>query len=341
MCAILNNLNASDILLSCQQVTAKYKFHILSNKPKYNSRRQFLRNTLLTSVAAGVYPVIASGAAKKGPVIDQGCNTSTLDYYGQGPFYLSGAPVITGNQLAGPTEPGTRLIISGMVQNLNCTSPIANATIDVWHANNLGQYDTAGPNLRGITYSNAQGFYEFETIHPGKYLNGSVYRPSHIHFRITPPGFPTLITQLYFQGDTHIPGDPAASITSGTYDATHRIIPLTINGQGKYEGTWDIVVNGPTGIEDIRADKGMIYSVSPNPFTDSVTIRYGLYKTARVSLKVYNMAGGLVALLDERELTPGKYTAEWIPEDYIAAGTYFITLHVNDLQVHYQKVIRK
>ena len=85
-------------------------------------------------------------------------------------------------------------------------------------------------------------FYIFETIKPGLYLNGSSYRPSHIHFKITPPGFNALITQLYFQGDPYIPTDAAASVNSGSFDATHRIIPLVTNINGDLEGTWDIII---------------------------------------------------------------------------------------------------
>ena len=51
-----------------------------------------------------------------------------------------------------------------------------------------------------------------------------------------------LITQLYFDGDPYISIDFAASITSGSFDATHRIIPLTTNAAGDFEGTWDIVI---------------------------------------------------------------------------------------------------
>ena len=52
------------------------------------------------------------------------------------------------------------------------------------------------------------------------------------------------ITQLYFQGDPHIPTDAAASITSGSFDATNRIIPLISNSNGELEGTWDIIIDG-------------------------------------------------------------------------------------------------
>jgi len=307
-----------------------------------NSRRQFLRNTALVGFTVGLLPNLARAKNNSTNKESGGCNPTTLDYYGQGPFYTANAPQLAGNLLASPNEPGTRLIVSGVVQNLSCTAILGNTLLDIWHANDGGAYDTVGYNLRGKIYANSQGFYSFETILPGKYLNGAAYRPSHIHFKITPPGFPTLITQLYFQGDVDIPADAAASITSGTYDASHRIIPITLNVQGQYEGTWDISIdgNGNVGVADLHSDKGIIYSASPNPFSDLVEIRYGVFMPAKVKIQVFDMRGSLVATLDEQELLPQRYTAVWKPEGNMPGGIYFIALKLNDLQVHYLKVVK-
>lgn len=307
-----------------------------------NSRRQFLRNTALAGLSLGLINTGTKANSRQPLTVLGACNPTTLDYYGQGPFYSAGAPTIVDNKLAADGEPGTRLILSGRVQTLDCTATIPNTLIDIWHANDAGAYDNTGFTLRGITYSNAEGFYLFETIIPGKYLNGAKYRPSHIHFKITPPGFPTLTTQLYFEGDTDIPEDAAASITTGTFDATHRIIPLTLNVDGKYEGTWDIAINGDgeVGIADMHMDKGIIYSVSPNPFTSIVEIYYGVFQSAKVNIEVFDIKGARVATLDEQYLTPEKYTATWKPDTNITKGYYFIALKINDLQVHYLKVMK-
>jgi protocatechuate 3,4-dioxygenase beta subunit len=310
-------------------------------KQNFN-RRQFLRNTGLTTISLALLPDIVKSNATMNNKSLAACNPTTLDYYGQGPFYTANPPAIVANQLASSTEPGTRLILTGLVQTLDCSSVIQNTLIDVWHANDAGAYDNAGYNLRGVTYSNAQGFYMIETILPGKYLNGSSYRPRHIHFRITAPGFPTIITQLYFQGDTDIPGDAAASIISGTYDATNRIIPITLNTQGKYEGTWDIAIdgNGNVGVADIYLDKGIIYSVSPNPFTEAVEINYGVFEPSKVSIQVFDIRGSLIAVLNEENLAAQKYTATWKPNANLANGIYFVALKLNDLQVHYLKIVK-
>ncbi len=312
---------------------------------KNKSRRRFIRNISLASVTVGVLPGIAKSNSftGKGVASPLDCNITTLDYYGEGPFYTLNPPVMQDNMLADLDEPGERLIISGQVRNLDCTELISGAVIDVWHANDAGEYDNAGYNLRGITHSNSQGFYVFETILPGNYLNGSTYRPSHIHVKITPPGFDTFTTQLYFEGDEYIPEDAAASITSGVYDATHRIIPIVMNNENKYEGTWDIIVDGDgiVGNNNLHMERGMVYSAGPNPFTNQLEIKYGVFREGKVSLFVFDMHGRTVAKLEEKSLSPEKYSAIWKPSSNLPDGYYFIALKINDLQVHYLKVLKK
>ena len=312
-----------------------------------NKRRQFLKNTSLSLLSASILPTIVkaentSDNFEKDSVVV--CNHSTEDAYGQGPFYTANAPNIINNQLANLNELGTRIIISGQVFNLECSEVIPNTEIDIWHANDAGFYDNTGYNLRGKTTSNSQGFYIFETIKPGLYLNGSNYRPSHIHFKITPPGFSTLITQLYFQGDPYIPTDAAASVNSGSFDATHRIIPLVTNINGDLEGTWDIIINGngiPVGTNNIYLEKGMIYSANPNPFIDNIEINYGVFSKSKVIISVFNIHGEIVATLSEKLLHPGKYSVSWNPHDNLPKGHYFISILINQLQVHYVKVVRQ
>ena len=303
-----------------------------------NPRRQFLKNTLLGSVAVGISPMI-SGRKTEEDIFD--CNRTTLDFYGPGPFYTENPPLINNQLLADENEEGVRLVLSGRVLNLDCQEYIPNTRIDIWHANHAGDYDNIGYNLRGYTESNDQGFYLFETIVPGKYLNGTTFRPSHIHFKITTPGFDELITQLYFEGDEEIPGDAAASIMSGEYDASHRIIPLTENVDGKMEGTWDIVLQGngiSTNVQDLHLNKGMIYTTRPNPFDQELIIQYGVFKKAKVGLHVFDLQGRQVAILEERVLSAEKYEASWKPGNDLSKGYYFVALKVNDLQVHYLKV---
>ena len=308
-----------------------------------NSRRSFLKNTALGTLGLSM----ASKLSAKSPISETPltmCNITTQDYYGEGPFYTDNPPMIDKHQLVSDSEPGTRMIISGRVMNLDCSEFIPNAVVDVWHADHEGGYDNVGFNFRGYTLTNAQGFYLFETIKPGKYLNGGQFRPSHIHYKITPPGFPQLTTQLYFEGDEDIPGDAAASITSGNFDASSRIIPLEANSDDVLEGIFDIIISGEgimVGTNDLHIDKGMVYSTNPNPFSNELIINYGVFKKAKVGLVVYNMNGQQVAVLEDEVKTPEKYNATWRPDNNLPSGHYFIALKINDLQVHYLKVSKR
>ena len=52
------------------------------------------------------------------------------------------------------------------------------------------------------------GYYEFETIHPGAYQIGpNSWRPPHIHYLVQHNDYRPLVTQLYFRGDPHQRGD--------------------------------------------------------------------------------------------------------------------------------------
>lgn len=308
-----------------------------------NDRRKFLKNTALATLGLGLgKSAQAKPSSSTTPVFD--CNPTTRDYYGEGPFYTEGPPFLADNKLAADDEPGQRMVISGRVLNLDCTQFIPDTVVDVWHADDEGQYDNQGFKLRGFTRTNDQGFYLFDTIKPGKYLNGAQFRPSHIHYKITPPGFAQLTTQLYFEGDSSIASDAAASISSGPFDATNRIITLTENAEGVLEGTFDIMIDGngiAVGTNDLHLNKGMVYQVAPNPFTTQVEIHYGVFKRAKVGLVVFDLAGSLVATLEDAEQAAGKYYATWRPETNLPSGHYFVALRINDLQVHYLKVMKQ
>ena len=301
------------------------------------NRREFLINTTLVSIGSSL---LSSRLSKSKSIDLQNCEKTTADYFGEGPFYTDQPPIIKNNLLAPATAKGKRLIIMGRVLNLKCSEFLPETIVDVWHANHKGQYDNTGYKLRGFTKTNAQGFYLFETIMPGKYLNGPEYRPAHIHFKIKPPGFEALTTQLYFEGDDRIADDKSASIKSGNFDASNRIISLNKNNEGQLEGQFDIVINGdgPTiGAQDLHLNTGMIYKTEKSE--NGIDIDYGVFKTAKVGLVVYDMQGQQVAILEEKMMTPEKYKASWKPKEDLSTGYYFVAIKINDLQVHYQKVI--
>lgn len=56
----------------------------------------------------------------------------------------------------------------------------------------------------GRCITDKDGHYWFKTIVPGFYpvdIKNGWYRPPHLHFMVTAPAIPQLVTQLYFKGD--------------------------------------------------------------------------------------------------------------------------------------------
>src|SRR3954467_10192022 len=70
-------------------------------------------------------------------------------------------------------KPGTPLTLALTVVNVasGCT-PVADATIEVWHCDHQGgysEYTTAGTSLRGLQKTDANRTAAFTTIYPGWY----------------------------------------------------------------------------------------------------------------------------------------------------------------------------
>ena len=128
-----------------------------------------------------------------------------------GPYFRSGAPYRA--KITPPLEPGETLVVRGRVWSFASKQPLGAARLDVWQANAAGRYDNDDadqPPRPGVFVNRARmvadetGYYEFETIKPGRYQIGdNRWRPAHIHYKVAAPGHKTLVTQLYFDGDPY------------------------------------------------------------------------------------------------------------------------------------------
>ncbi len=172
----------------------------------------------------------ATDAADAAPEVCQ----PTLDD-AEGPFYVPDTPTVT--SLASPSEPGDLIAIVGAIVGPDC-APIPGATVEVWHADAEGQYSDA--KLRATLTASKDGAYAFDSIYPGQYLQSNGWRPAHIHYKVSAPGFETLTTQLYFEGDPYLsPND--SCVSCGSWD-TGRIIPLALDTQGVKRGAFEVVL---------------------------------------------------------------------------------------------------
>jgi protocatechuate 3,4-dioxygenase beta subunit len=124
----------------------------------------------------------------------------------EGPYWVSGMPKVTDGNLNTSNLPGTAIAVTGFVYDgLDNSKPVAGAEVEIWHADNSGNYHPNGNGpitgykpeelaLRGTVVTDANGAYTINTIFPGEYTG----RVRHYHFKIRAAGKPELTTQLIF-----------------------------------------------------------------------------------------------------------------------------------------------
>jgi len=156
------------------------------------SRRRILRNMLAAGGVglAGGYPEIAT-AQRVAPT--PACHDGDAPTMRQtdAPYFKPSSP-----ERADLIEPGSKgqlVEISGQVLSRACR-PVGRALVDLWHADERGEYDNAGFRYRGHLFTDAEGGYRFRTILPALYPG----RTRHYHVKVQAPSRGVLTTQLYF-----------------------------------------------------------------------------------------------------------------------------------------------
>ena len=152
----------------------------------------------------------------------------------EGPLYVAGAPTTQVETRLDEGEPkGELFVMEGQVLDTD-GKPVANALMDVWHANEVGGYSHFFPGmkpyeLRRRIETDAQGNYRFRSFLPPGYgippnsptselfeaLGRHGKRPAHIHFLVVAPGLRTLTTQINIPGDSYIDDDFAFATRDG------------------------------------------------------------------------------------------------------------------------------
>ena len=97
-------------------------------------------------IFAGGGLVLAGVTSRMG--VAEACGTATAKVCAtthdniEGPYYRSGAPERW--DLTAPGMKGTPLDIEGRVFAADCTTPLRDAELDIWQANDDGHYDNDG-----------------------------------------------------------------------------------------------------------------------------------------------------------------------------------------------------
>lgn len=149
-----------------------------------------------------------------------------------GPFWRMNSPrTESGGSIIRSPTPGPAMFVNAWIKDQQ-GKPIEGAEVDIWHSSPEGLYEQqdekqADMNLRGKFMTDATGHFAFRSVLPAGYpipINGPVgdliraqgrhhYRPAHLHFLIYKPGFKTLISQIYVNGDPVLETDVQFGVT--------------------------------------------------------------------------------------------------------------------------------
>jgi len=160
------------------------------------TRRRFLLNTGM--LAAGLEFCGADAVLSQELAPTPACHDGDEPTVRQteGPFFKPRSP--ERSDLREPDTGGRPLELSGVVLTRSCR-PLRGAVVDLWHADDKGEYDNVGFRYRGHVMTGVDGAFRFRTIVPKIYSG----RTRHYHVKVQAPGSRLLTTQLYF------PDEPA------------------------------------------------------------------------------------------------------------------------------------
>jgi len=186
---------------------------------KEKDQRDITRRDVLGAFTAAVgAALIGCGSSPTSPSASSSTGTTTSGT-------TSGACAVTPSETEGPypdrtgmisgttyyrqdvTEgkPGLPLTLALSVVNVNSgCSPIANATVEIWHCDAAGNYSEYGNStgetfLRGLQRSDADGKVTFNTVYPGWYQG----RATHIHLEVFVNGISVKTTQMAFPDEVN------------------------------------------------------------------------------------------------------------------------------------------
>jgi len=174
-----------------------------------------------------------------------------------GPFHVADAPIRQMGDSINLDGKGESCLFEGRVLDLD-GHPIEGASVDVWSDNADGYYDVQQPDIqpkwnnRGRFITAADGHYSFVGIKPVSYpipddgpvgkmlgqLGRHPYRPAHMHYLITAPGYQKLVTHTFVGGDEYLESDAVFGVKTTLIAPYERVD----NGDTLWRSPFDFVL---------------------------------------------------------------------------------------------------
>jgi hydroxyquinol 1,2-dioxygenase len=149
-----------------------------------------------------------------------------------GPFYRQDSPKLKlGDTIVTKPNNGMEVVLYGCVTD-KAGKGVPHASVEVWQPDETGNYDLqkhdpSEMDLRGHFQTDSAGRFYMRTIVPTGYMvpmdgpvgdmiraqNRHGYRPAHIHFIVSAPGYREVVTALYLADDPHVDSDTVFGVT--------------------------------------------------------------------------------------------------------------------------------
>jgi len=142
-----------------------------------------------------------------------------------GPFHVLNSPDRDYGADLKQTFKGEIILVEGVVKDTQ-GNLLAGAKVDIWQTAPNGMYSSQDPDqaiesFHGIFTTDEEGRYAFTTVRPVSYTvpsDGPVgvlldatgrhpWRPSHLHYMVSAPGYRTLVTEVFPDDDPYLDQD--------------------------------------------------------------------------------------------------------------------------------------
>ena len=215
MTSLVKHLHAfvRDVQLSESEWMTAIDFLTATGQMCDDKRQEFI----LLSDTLGVSMLVNAINHRK----PQGATESTV----LGPFHVDDAPERPFGANIAEGVAGEPTYFSGRVLTPG-GKPIVAATLDLWSTDGEGYYDVQRPDFsgmraRGKIKTDQDGRYAFWTVKPVSYpvpTDGPVgkmlmlmgrhpYRPAHTHMIVSAPGYRSVTTHVFVEGDPYLESD--------------------------------------------------------------------------------------------------------------------------------------
>lgn len=130
-------------------------------------------------------------------------------------------------------------------------------------------------------------------------------------------------TSIGYQGNSNEGGKSLQQTSDGGY-----IVAGIIDPGGGMLDLWLVkfgsVLGIPEGSQSVSSM--LIRTISPDPFSSSLSITYSIPQMGQIELSVFDYSGRLIENLENCEASSGEYTFVWNPEPSLPNGCYIVVL---------------